>query len=216
MRVVMIHAVAESMAPTKLAFQEVFPEAELINLLDEGLFRDFDGQLTPQLRRRMTQLICYSAEHGAQAIGLACSVYTPMVETVRMLVDAPVVSSYGPVMAEAVQAGHRIGLIAAVPATLRDAEYFLQQTARQHGVQVEGYPRLAEDLMSMQRRDGQAAFCHRLAEEVEKLAPHVDAVLLTQFSMAAALSHLQGIASVPVFSAPHSSARRLKEILSAS
>jgi hypothetical protein len=83
-----------------------------------------------------------------------------------------------------------------VPATLRDAEYFLQQEARQHGAQVEGYP--------------------RLAEEVEKLAPHVDAVLLTQFSMAAALSHLRDIASVPVLSAPHSSARRLKELLSAS
>jgi Asp/Glu/hydantoin racemase len=216
MRVVMLHAVAESMAPTKLAFQEVFPEAELINLLDEGLFRDFDDQLTPQLRRRMTQLICYSAEHGAQAIGLACSVYTPMVEMVRAMVDVPVVSSYGPVMAEAVRVGHRIGLIAAVPATLRDAEYFLQQEARQHGAQVEGYPRLVEDLMSMQRRDGEAAFCRRLAEEVEKLAPHVDAVLLTQFSMAAALSHLRGIASVPVLSAPHSSARRLKELLSTS
>ena len=120
MRVVMIHAVAESMLPTKLAFQEVFPEAELVNLLDEGLFLDFGDQLTPALRRRMSQLICYSAEHGAQAIGLACSVYTPMVETVCGLVDVPVVSSYGPVMVEALQAGQRIGLIAAVVHALRE------------------------------------------------------------------------------------------------
>jgi Asp/Glu/hydantoin racemase len=213
MRVVMIHAVAESMLPTKLAFQEVFPEAEIVNLLDEGLFLDFGEQLTPQLRRRMTQLICYSAEHGAQAIGLACSVYTPMVEMVRTLVDVPVVSSYGPVMAEAVQAGRRIGLIAAVPATLRDAEGFLAEAARELGVQVAGYPRLAEDLMAVKRREGEAAFCCRLAEEVDKLAPHVDAVLLTQFSMATALAHLRMSASVPVLSAPHSSARRLKELL---
>src|ERR671918_888176 len=109
MRVVLIHAVAESMPPTKLAFQEVFPEAELVNLLDEGLFLDFGDQLTPSLRRRMTQLICYSAEHGARAIGLACSVYTPMVEMVRAMVDVPVVSSYGPVMAEAVETWHPIG-----------------------------------------------------------------------------------------------------------
>ncbi len=216
MRVVMIHAIAESMPPTRLAFQEVFPEAELVNLLDEGLFLDFGDRLTPQLRRRMTQLICYSAEHGAQAIGLACSVYTPMVEMVRTVVDVPVVSSYGPVMAEAVRAGRRVGLIAAVPATLRDAEGFLQQAARDQGVQVQAYPRLAEDLMSLKRTDGEAAFCGRLAEEVDKLAPHVDAVLLTQFSMASALSHLRPIASVPVLSAPHSSARRLKEILSTS
>ena len=141
MRVVMIHAVAESMSPTKLAFQDVFPEAELVNLLDEGLFLDFGDQLTPSLRRRMTQLICYSAEHGAQAIGLACSVYTPMVEMVRGVVDVPVISSYGPVMAEAVQAGHRIGLIAAVPATLRDAEHFLQQAAQESGTPVDTHPR---------------------------------------------------------------------------
>lgn len=216
MRVVMIHAIAESMSPTKLAFQEVFPEAELVNLLDEGLFLDFGDQLTPQLRRRMTQLICYSAEHGAQAIGLACSVYTPMVEMVRTVVDVPVVSSYGPVMAEAVQVGRRIGLIAGVPATLRDAEGFLQQAAQEHGAQVEAYPRLAEELMVLKRRDGEAAFCRHLTEEVDKLAPHVDAVLLTQFSMASALSHLRTSASVPVLSAPHSSARRLKELCSAS
>jgi Asp/Glu/hydantoin racemase len=214
MRVVMIHAVPESMSPTKLAFQEVFPEAELVNLLDEGLFLDFGDHLTPSLRRRMTQLICYSAEHGAQAIGLACSVYTPMVEMVRVVVDVPVISSYGPVMAEAVQAGRRIGLIAAVPATLRDAEHFLRQAARQSGTPVDIHPRLAEDLMVVKRREGEAAYCRRLAEEVNKLAPHVDAVLLTQFSMAAALSYLRGVTAVPVLSAPHSSAQCLKALAS--
>ena len=216
MRVVMIHAVAESMQPTKLAFQEVLPEAELVNLLDEGLFLDFGDQLTPALRRRMTQLICYSAEYGAQAIGLACSVYTPMVEMVCGVVDVPIVSSYGPVMGEAVQAGRRVGLIAAVPATLRDAEYFLQEAARECGASTEVYPRLAEDLMEVKRHEGETAFCRRLAEEVDKLAPHVDAVLLTQFSMASALAHLRSTAAVPVLSAPHSSARRLKELLAAS
>jgi Asp/Glu/hydantoin racemase len=215
MRVVMIHAVAESMQPTRLAFQEVFPEAELVNLLDEGLFFDFGDQLTPSLRRRMTQLICYSAEHGAQAIGLACSVYTPMVETACGVVDVPIVSSYGPVMLEAVQAGRRVGLIAAVPATLRDAKYYLQQAAREFGASTEVYPRLAEDLMEVKRHEGEAVFCRRLAEEVDKLAPHVDAVLLTQFSMASALTHLRSTAAVPVLSAPHSSARRLKELLAA-
>jgi len=66
------------------------------------------------------------------------------------------------------------------------------------------------------RREGEATFRCRLAEEVDKLTPHVDAVLLTQFSMASALSHLRTMTSVPVLSAPHSSARRLKEVLSAS
>ena len=117
MRVVMIHALAESVPPVRVAFKEVFPEAEVINLLDEGLFIDFTGQITPTLRRRMSQLICYCEEYGADAIGLACSVFAPVVETARDLVDIPVVSSFSPVMEEAVRQSSRIGIIASVPAT---------------------------------------------------------------------------------------------------
>jgi len=42
----------------------------------------------------------------------------------------------------------------------------------------------------------------------------VDVVLLGQFSFAAALVHLQKMSPVPVLSAPHSSARTLKRLLS--
>ena len=47
MRVVMIHALAESIPPVRLAFKDEFPEAEVINLLDEGLLIDFPGSITP-------------------------------------------------------------------------------------------------------------------------------------------------------------------------
>jgi hypothetical protein len=128
--VVLIHAVAESIAPAGIAFSEVFPDAQVINVLDEGLLRDFQGDLAPQLRRRMTELVCYSFEHGASAVGLACSVYAPTVEAAQQLVPVPVVSSYGPVMAEALSHGPRVGLVASVPATLRDAEGFLCRPPR--------------------------------------------------------------------------------------
>ena len=47
MRVVMIHALAESIPPVRLAFGEIFPEAEVINLLNEGLFIDFKDKSPP-------------------------------------------------------------------------------------------------------------------------------------------------------------------------
>jgi Asp/Glu/hydantoin racemase len=214
MRVVMIHALVESMSPVKGAFKEEFPEAELINVLDEGLFIDFQGKITPGLRRRMSQLICYCAEHSASAIGLACSVYAPVVDTAQELVDIPVISSYGPVMDEAVKYGRRVGIIASVPATLRDAEYYLRRSAAEHGVAVETQLCLAEDLIPVLRMEGDSAFHRRLAEEVNRMAlSSVDVVLLSQFSMASALTYLRASADVPVLSAPHSSARRLKELL---
>ena len=215
MRIVMIHALAESIPPVQLAFREVFPEAQVVNLLEEGLFLDFEDHLTPGLRRRMCQLITYSAEQGASAIGLACSVYAPVVETAQELVDIPVVSSYGPVMAEAVQHGPRVGIIASVPATLRDSEYYLLKAAKERNVEIEPRLCLAEDLIPVLREEGQEGFCRRLGEELEKLAPEVDSVLLSQFSMAVALNHLRTFSPVPVLSAPHSSAKHLKHLLAA-
>ena len=213
MRVVMIHAIAESIPPVNTAFGEVFPEAEIVNLLDEGLFLDFNDHITPALRRRMSRLICYGAEHGASAVGLACSVYAPVVDSACDLVDVPVVSSYGPVVEEALDTGTRVGVIASVPATIRDAEYYLRRSATARGVDLEVFPTLAEDLIPVIRNEGVAGLERRLAEEVEKLARHVDLVVLGQFSFAAAHTQVAAKASVPVLSAPHSSARLLKRLV---
>ncbi len=214
MRVVMIHALAESVPPVRVAFGEVFPEAEVINLLDEGLFIDFRGQITPQLRRRMSQLVCYCEEYGADAIGLACSVYAPVVETAKDLVDVPLVSSYSPVMEEAVRAGSKIGIIASVEATLRDSEYYLHRTASEQGKEIETELCFAEELIPLYRSQGEEAFNRRLEELVGGLSDKVDAVLLGQFSMASALTRLQAACQVPVLSGPHSSAKKLKDLLS--
>ena len=213
MRVVMIHAIAESIAPVNTAFGEVFPEAEVVNLLDEGLFLDFDDHITPALRRRMSGLICYGAEHGANAVGLACSVYAPVVDSACDLVDVPLVSSYGPVVEEALDLGRRVGVIASVPATLRDAEYYLRRSAAARGIELEPHLALAEDLIPVIRSEGVAGLERRLVEEVGKLALRVDLVVLGQFSFAAAYTQVASKAPVPVLSAPHSSARLLKTLL---
>ena len=214
MRVTMIHAIAESIPPVRLAFDEEFPEAEVINVLDESLLVDFDDQLTPDLRRRITNIIGYCQDNKADAIGLACSVYAPVVESAKDLVHVPLVSSYGPVMADAVTAGPRIGLIASVAATMRDSKYYLHLAADEAGVEIEPQLCLAEDLITVMRAEGQSGLERRLEEEVLKIASKVDVVLLTQVSFAAALAHLEKVSPIPVLSAPHSSARTLKKLLS--
>ena len=214
MRVAMIHAIAESIPPVQLAFSEEFPEAEVINVLDEGLMIDFDDQLTPKLHRRMTNLIGYCQDNNADAIGLACSVYAPVVDSAKHLIDVPRISSYGPLMADAVAAGSKIGLVASVPATMRDAEHYLRLAAEEAGKEVEPHLCLAEDLINVMRSEGTPGLERRLEEEVLTLALDADVVLLSQFSFAVALAHLKNVSPVPVLSAPHSSARELKRLLS--
>ena len=214
MRVTMIHAISESIPPVRLAFDAVFPEAELINILDEGLLIDFKGHLTPQLRRRMSNVIGYCQDNKADAIGLACSVYAPVVDSAKYLVDVPLISSYGPVMTEAVSTGSRIGLIASVAATMTDSEYYLNLAGQEAGLVVKPVIRLAEDLIPVMRAEGQSGLERRLEQEILAMSKDVDAVVLTQFSFATALNHLEIVSPIPVLSAPHSSARALKNILS--
>ena len=213
MRVVMIHAIAGSIHPTKLAFRDKFPDAELVNVMDDSLLADFGDSLTSNLRGRMSQLIYYCAEHGADAVGLACSVYAPVVESARNLVGIPVLSSYDAVMDDAISAGSRIGIIASVPATLRDSKYYLEKAAEKQGTAVDLQLVLDEHLMQLMNIAGQEEFRQSLSETVQRMASSVDAILLSQFSMATALSHLREITDVPLLSAPHSSAHRFKQLL---
>ena len=43
----MIHALAESISPVRMAFGEVFAQAEVVNLLDVGMLICFEYQTTP-------------------------------------------------------------------------------------------------------------------------------------------------------------------------
>ena len=60
---------------------------------------------------------------------------------------------------------------------------------------------LDEHLMQLMNIDGQEEFRQRLSKTVQRIASGVDAILLSQFLMATALSHLREIANVPLLSA---------------
>jgi hypothetical protein len=92
----------------------------------------------------------------------------------------------------------------------------LLKAAKEKGVEIQPKLCLADDLIQVLRRDGEAGFSRRIAEEVAKLEPEVDSVLLSQFSMATALSHVSSVAKVPVLSAPHCSALAFKKLLASS
>ena len=96
---------------------------------------------------------------------------------------------------------------------MRDAEYYLRRSATARGIELEPHLALAEDLIPVIRTEGVLGLERRLLEEVEKLAPDVDLVVLGQFSFAAAYAQVAAKSQVPVLSAPHSSARLLKKLV---
>ena len=213
MRVVIIHALPESIEPTKLAFKEIYPEADLITLFDEALFKDFTGDLTPALNGRMIDLIKYAENSGADAIGLACSVFAPVVDYAKNIVNVPITSSYEPVLQAVLEKANKIGVISGVEKTLEDTQYYLNKQAKMDGKEITSHPILATPLMEAMKKPNNTEYNRILGKAISDLPDDVNDVLLSQFSMASSLGHLQNTTNRNYYSPPHCTAKWFKNSL---
>jgi hypothetical protein len=93
MRVALIHALRHSPPPIEAAFRAEWPDAVLMNLLDDSLSADLsrDGRLTPAMTERFRALGRYAAgDGGAGGILFSCSAFGPPIEAVaRDLAPCP-------------------------------------------------------------------------------------------------------------------------------
>jgi Asp/Glu/hydantoin racemase len=209
-RIAIIHALRHSPPPIEAAFRDAWPEAWLMNLLDDSLSADLarDGRLTPAMTERFLMLARYAAGTGARGILFSCSAFGPCIEAcARDLSPLPVLKPNEAAIEEAVGIGRRIGLLATFPGTLASmpAEF-------PRGVQV--VPCLAEGALAALDA-GDAAAHDRLAAEAAVALKGCDAVLLGQFSLARAAPLVEATTGLPVVTTPGSAVRKLRRLLGA-
>src|ERR1700712_5835329 len=84
MRITLVHALKHSIVPIEAAFAKLWPEAQLMNLLDDSLSADLarDGKLTDAMTERFLSLGRYATSTGSNAILFTCSPFGPCIEAV--------------------------------------------------------------------------------------------------------------------------------------
>ena len=77
-RIGTVHALTDSIAPVDAAFASVWADAEVLALCDESLYADYArwGAETPEITRRVTVLLDYSARTGVDGILFAGSLFS--------------------------------------------------------------------------------------------------------------------------------------------
>ena len=123
-KVTLVHTTPVAMGPVNDAFREIYPEAEVRNVLDDRLLADLQaagGEFSPGLRRRLAKLIDYGESSGTDAILLTCNSYSQVAPPIGELVDAPFFRADDALLDKAVDSGEVIGLIATVPTALEYA-----------------------------------------------------------------------------------------------
>ncbi len=208
MRIALIHALQHSLSPVAASFAKLWPEATLMNLLDESLSADVarDGRLTPDMTDRFLALGRYAASTGADAILFTCSAFGPCIEAVaRELSPMPVLKPNQAMIEQAVARGHRIGLLSTFPPTLQSMPAEFPGT-------IQLVPKLAEGAMAALDR-GDRAEHDRLVVQASRDLRDCDLIALAQYSMAPAAAMVTEATKLPVLTTPDSAVAKLRELL---
>ena len=216
-RITLIHATPLSIAPIEQAFAAAWPQAELVNLLEDSLSRDRarDGQLTAAMCQRFETLADYAVDIGSDAILFTCSAFAGAIEQVQQKLSIPVLKPNEAMLEAALEHGGRLAIVATFPATIDSMTAELQEYATARKVSLQLQTRLANGAMQA-LAEGDAAHHDSLIIELARDIENVDAVLLAQFSMARARPGVEQIVSAPVLTSPDSAVRKLQRLLAQS
>ncbi|SDB61050.1 arylsulfatase [Belnapia rosea] len=216
MRIALIHALRHSPPPIEAAFAHAWPEAVLMNLLDDSLSADLAraGSLTPAMTERFLTLSRYAAGTGADGILFTCSAFGPCIEAVAaerapMPVLKPNEAMIEAAVAEARRLAPgrrpRIGLLATFQPTL-------DTMPPEFPGDVEVVPQLAAGALAALDR-GDAAEHDRLAAEAARGLAGCDVVALAQFSLARAAPLVEAATGRLVLTTPDSAVAKLRRLL---
>jgi len=209
MRIALIHALKHSIVPIEAAFARAWPDARLMNLLDDSLSADLarDGRLTEAMTARFLSLGHYAAGTGADAILFTCSAFGPCIDAVaREHTPMPVLKPNEAMIEQAVKQGRRIGLLATFAPTLASMPGEFPR-------RVEIVPKLAAGALAALDR-GERAEHDRLVAEASRELHDCDLIALAQYSMAPAAALVAEASGRPVLTTPDSAVQKLRELLS--
>ena len=214
-RIGLIHAVITAIAPMLQAIKEGWPEAELSNLLDDDLLPAYNRArgITPHIVERICELALYATRAGADGILFTCSTFPQAVEMAKQLVPIPVLKPDEAMIAAALDAGKRIGVVATNPPAGPAAAAQLTEAAATRGVDIEVITALAEGAFAAGNAGDTATHDRLVIGAVERIENSVDVICLAQVSMAPVRAQAQAKSRVPVLSSPATAVARLKLLL---
>jgi hypothetical protein len=214
MRITLIHAMPHSISPIEAAFGRLWPEASLMNLLDDSLAADLAkaGTLTPAMTERFLSLARYARSAGADAILFTCSAFGPCIEAcARELAAIPVLKPNEAMIEEAVALTGprgRIGLMATFAPTLASMPAEFDSAAP--GVTL--VPCMAEGALAALNAGDPAG--HDAAAVCAATAlSDCDVITLAQFSLSQAAAAVAAATGKTVLTTPDSAVRKLRRLL---
>jgi aspartate/glutamate racemase len=210
-RIVLIHAVPMAVEPVTTAFASRWPEADIVNLLEDSLSRDraATGHLDSRMMDRFQVLGDYALSIGADGVLFTCSAFGPAIEAMARHAPVPVLKPNEAMFDAALEVGRRIGMLVTFEGSVASMRAEFAELADARGIDASLEPCLVEEAMAALRQ-GDVETHNRLLADAAPALRDCDAVMLAQFSTAQARDAVAGVLDIPVLTAPDAAVDRMK------
>ena len=211
----MIHTVSwygqSVIEPFARRWLEENPDVRAINLMDDSLLAEAlqHGGPTEGVIRRIQHYIDAAVLTGADVIMSSCTTMGIAIERARSSCPVPLFNIDEPMARQAVRSGARLGILATVPTSAPATRRLLEREARVLGKSIHLETVINEPAFAALLAGNRAEHNRIVHDEMDWLAPRVDAIVLGQISLAQ-IQHRPG---VPVLQVGHSGFAHARELL---
>ena len=219
-RIVLIHALEESVVPSRKAFGMQWPEALVFDLLDTSLAVDLAaaGSVDAAMIRRFVTLADYAASAsgaGGVAAGIlfTCSAFGPAIEAVKDRLAIPVLRPNESAFRAALAQGDRIGLVVSFGPSGAALSSELEAMAQAEGRRVTIEVAVADGALSALKAGNGEEHDARVAAAAAGLRD-CDVIVLGQFSLARSRAAVvQAVGGVEVVTTPDAAVIALRDLV---
>ena len=213
-RIALIHATPVAMEPIHQAFGRLWPQASLMNLLDDSLSADraASSALSEVLCERFVDLVSYAVKAGAQGVLVTCSAFGPAIQAAARQVSVPVLKPNEAMFRAALEYGDQITMLATFKPALLTMQAEFAEQPKPAGSKAQLQSCLVLGAMDSLRAGNAEHHNQLVAEHASTLAP-CDAIMLAHFSTSRAAEHVRARVNVPVLCAPDSAVLQLRAMI---
>jgi len=214
--VVLVHTISPLIGVFDRLAAELLPGVLIKHIVDEPLLEGIRqrGGLTSSDSSRMWDHIKMAESIRARAVLVTCSTLSPLLDNLRPLTALPLVKIDEAMVAAAVQAGHRLGVLATNPAALASIQIRLEAQARLSGKVITCEQKMVDGAFSALLDGNVEAHDRLIKQAVMEFATHPDVIVLAQASMASVFANIpENEIHVPIFSSPRLALEQVRKLL---
>jgi len=215
-RLALIHATRVAIDPIETAAKELWPEAETISILEEGLSVDraVTTELTRELSERILGLSHYAELAKSDGVLFTCSAFGCAIEAAANQSVIPVMKPNEAMFEAAFKYGDRVAMIYTFEPAAKGMEQEFREAAASRGRSATLVSVFAPKALEA-KRDGDEDTHDRLVAETAASIQDVDVILLSQFSMASAAPLARTKTDIPVLTSPHAAITEMRKRIEA-